>query len=80
MTYSQVRAAMFNQAGENTSGPLQRLRYEARQSYTVMASVGMEAELYLTLDALTDKQTALRACSKLLGWLRSRHQELFGVA
>jgi hypothetical protein len=42
-----------------------------------MASCGPEAELFVTLDSLTDKETALRACSKLHGWLRGRHDELF---
>lgn len=79
VAYSQLRASMFEPAGERLTagGPLQRLRYEARSRFVLLASATSEAELYLTLDPLADKHTAVSLHERLGAWLRARHEELF---
>jgi hypothetical protein len=82
VAYSQLRASMFDSAGERAAAagapaPMQRLRYEARQRFVLLASASPEAELYLTLDPLADKLAAAALHDRLLAWLRARHDELF---
>lgn len=79
VAYSQMRANMFDHAGERMAGPLQNLRYEARGKFVLMASTTTEAELYLVLDALTNKEEAITICSKLHAWLKQQHSELFQI-
>ena len=81
VAYSQLRAAMYDSAGElaasSGGGPVQRLRYEARQRFVLLATVTPEAELYLTLDPLVDKLAAAALHDRLAAWLQGRHEELF---
>lgn len=77
VAYSQVRAAMFDRAGERTAGPMQNLRYEARDRFVLVASASSEHELFIVLDALVVKEDAFRICSGVHSLLRRQHGELF---
>ena len=77
VAYSQLRAGMFDHAGEHVAGPLQTLRFEARREFGVLALSGPDAELFVAMDPLVGKGEAARAGGALLRWLRSRHAELF---
>lgn len=77
LAYSQVRAGMFDHAGEHVAGPLQTFRYEARTRFIVLAFSGADAELYLTFDPLVGKAEAVRAGARVQSWLQSRNSEWF---
>lgn len=75
--YSQMRASMFEQGGERVLGPLQQLRYEARERCTLVGAASAEAELFVALDPLVERVEALTLCAKLGRWLSGRHDQLF---
>lgn len=77
VAYSQIRAAMFDHAGEYGAGPLQTLRYELRPSFALIALSGTDAELYLVLEPLVDKPTAVRTAGELARALKEQHSEFF---
>ncbi|KAL4420703.1 hypothetical protein ABPG75_010359 [Micractinium tetrahymenae] len=78
VAYSQLRAAMFESSTVG-SGPLQRLRYEARPRFVLLGAVNPETELYLTCDPLADQAEAAALASRLGMWLHSRHDQLFSL-
>ena len=69
---------MFDSAQEKLSGPLQRLRYEARPQFSVLASLGPAWELFVAFDALATKAEAFDIYNGLAGWLAGRLDVLFG--
>jgi len=77
VAYSQLRAGMFDHAGEHVIGPLQTFRCEVRKEFVVVALSGAEAELYATFNPLVSKVEAARVGTDLLKTLQSRHNELF---
>ena len=77
ISYSQLRAAMFDHAGEHIQGPLQTLRYEGRPRHSLIALSSRTSELYLALDCLVSKSEAVKIGEKLLKVLLARHDCLF---
>ena len=77
VAFSQLRAGMFEHGDRTAASPLQRLRYEARPRFVLLAAATPESELYLALDPLTDKAEAEGVQRQLAAWLRSRHDLLF---
>ena len=68
---------MFDHAGEHGLGPLQTLRYESRDNFTLVALSGTSSELYLVLDCLVSKAEAFKAVEEVYKCLHERRVVLF---
>lgn len=78
---AQIRAAMFD-PGRGTdpsqvSGPLQVMRFESRQGFCMLATLGQGSELYLVFDALTTHKECAVICNALAAWLHARDDTWF---
>lgn len=63
--------------GPKFIGAAQRVRYERRARFSVLACVGGDFEIYLTLKPSTTTTTAVALCNRLCVWLRVHEPELF---
>lgn len=77
VAYSQLRASMFDHAGEHVSGPLQTCRVEKRKNCTIVAFSSQESELYMTFDPGVKKNEAVVVATELHKWLQSQHALFF---
>lgn len=83
-SYASLYAAMRETVGavdKSVRPPVedapQRVRYERRSRRSVLACVGGDFDIYLTLKPTTTVTTAVGLCNRLCVWLRVSEPELF---